>query len=155
MSGRIARRLGELRIALPEVTSPVANYVPYTVAGSTAYIAGQVCMQDGKLTHVGKLGKDLDLQSGQAAARICAINILAVLRVACGGDLDRVKRCLRLGGFVNAMPEFTDVPMVVNGASDLVVDVFGDAGRHARTAIGVAALPRGAAVEVDAIFEIA
>jgi enamine deaminase RidA (YjgF/YER057c/UK114 family) len=152
---KIHARLTELGIVLPASSSPAANYVPYTVSGSTVYIAGQLCVHDGKVTHVGKVGRDFDVKAGQAAARACAINVLAVLQAACGGDLDKVRRCLRLGGFVNAMPEFTDVPQVINGASDLIVEVFGDAGRHARAAVGVATLPRGAAVEVDGIFEIA
>lgn len=152
---KIHARLAELKISLPSTSSPQANYVPYSISGNTVYIAGQVCVQDGKLTHAGKVGREFDLKAGQAAARVCALNILSVLHTACGGDLDKVKRCLRLGGFVNAMPEFTDVPQVINGASDLIVEVFGDAGRHARAAIGVATLPRGAAVEVDGIFEIA
>jgi enamine deaminase RidA (YjgF/YER057c/UK114 family) len=155
MAGRVAAKLSGLGVVLPNAATPAANYLPFTISGNTVYIAGQICTQDGKVTHAGKLGREFDVNAGQAAARICALNVLAVLNAACGGDLDRVKRCLRLGGFVNAMPEFTDVPLVINGASDLVVEVFGDAGKHARAAIGVATLPRGVAVEVDAIFEIA
>ncbi len=154
MAASIAQKLAELNLVLPSVSTPSANYVPYSISGNTVYVAGQVCVKDGKPTHTGKLGRDLDVAAGQAAARVCAVNILAVLQLACGGDLNKVTRCLKLLGFVNAAPEFTDVPLVINGASDLIVDVFGDAGRHARSAVGVAALPRGAAVEVEAFFAI-
>ncbi len=154
MSGRIDARLKELGVDLPAVATPAANYVPYVVTGSLVFIAGQICQVDGKPVCVGKVGANVDLASAQAAARVCGVNILAALKAACGGDLDRVVRCVRLGGFVNAAPGFTDVPLVVNGASDLVVQVFGDAGKHARTAVGVAELPRAVAVEVDAVFEI-
>jgi enamine deaminase RidA (YjgF/YER057c/UK114 family) len=154
VSGRIDARLKELGVDLPAVATPAANYVPYVVTGSLVFIAGQICQVDGKPVCVGKVGANVDLASAQAAARVCGVNILAALKAACGGDLDRVVRCVRLGGFVNAAPGFTDVPLVVNGASDLVVQVFGDAGKHARTAVGVAELPRAVAVEVDAVFEI-
>jgi enamine deaminase RidA (YjgF/YER057c/UK114 family) len=154
MSGRIEARLKELGIELPQPSEPVANYVPFTISGSLVFIAGQVCQWNGEFRFVGKLGAGIGVADGQQAARLCALNILAHLRVACGGDLDRVRRCLRLGGFVNCTPEFTDMPQVVNGASDLMVEVFGDSGRHARAAVGVSALPGGVAVEVDAIFEI-
>lgn len=155
MAGRIDEKLESLGIVLPGVSTPVANYIPYTRSGSLVFVAGQICQVDGKPMCTGKVGAAVDLTTAQNAARVCALNILGVLRAACDGDLDRVVRCLRLGGFVNAAPGFTDVPLVVNGASDLVVQVFGDAGRHARTAVGVAELPRNVTVEVDAIFEIA
>ncbi len=155
MSGKIEARLKQLGITLPAVANPIANYVPFTLIGQVVFVAGQICQTDGKVTCAGKVGAGVDLAAGRAAAKICALNILAVLKAACGGDLDRVVRCARLGGFVNAAPDFLDVPQVINGASDLIVEVFGDAGRHARTAIGVAVLPRDAAVEVDAVFEIA
>jgi enamine deaminase RidA (YjgF/YER057c/UK114 family) len=154
MSGKIEAQLKELNIELPQATAPVANYVPFTVSGTIVVVSGQITLRNGKAEFVGKLGREITVADGQQAARLCALNILTHLRVACGGDLDRVKRVLRLGGFVNCMPEFTDMPQVVNGASDLMVAVFGDAGRHARAAVGVASLPAGVAVEVEATFEI-
>ena len=158
MSGRIEARLRELGIELPLSGAPIANYVPFTVSATTSgnlvFIAGQICQWNGERRFVGKLGAGVSVADGQQAARLCALNILAHLRVACGGDLDRVRRCLRLGGFVNCTPEFTDMPQVVNGASDLMVELFGDIGRHARAAVGTNSLPGGVAVEVDAIFEI-
>jgi enamine deaminase RidA (YjgF/YER057c/UK114 family) len=155
MSSRIEERLKSQNIVLPPLSTPVANYVPYTRSGALVFIAGQICQVDGKPMCTGKVGAGVDLASAQSAARVCALNILGVLRAACSGDLDRVVRCVRLGGFVNVAAGFTDVPLVINGASDLIVQVFGDAGRHARTAVGVAELPRNVTVEVDAIFEIA
>lgn len=154
MSGRIEARLKELGIELPQPAVPVANYVPYTVSGNIVFISGQLCQWNGELRHIGKLGAAVAIVDGQAAARLCALNILAHLKTACGGDLDRVRRCLRLGGFVNCTPEFTDMPQVVNGASNLMVEVFGDLGRHARAAVGMNSLPGGVAVEVEATFEI-
>ena len=147
-------KLAELGITLPVPAAPVANYVGYTVSGKTVYISGQLPFQDGKLTCVGKLGAGVSLEEGYAAGRQCGLNILAHLKAACGGDLDRVSRVLRLGGFVNSTPEFTDSPKCVNGASDLMVAVFGEAGRHARAAVSVASLPAGAAVEVEAVVEL-
>jgi len=149
-----ASKLAELGLTIPTPAAPVATYVGYTVSGKTVYISGQLPFQDGKLTCVGKLGAGVSLEQGYAAGRQCGLNILAHLRAACGGDLDRVARVLRLGGFVNSTPDFTDAPKCVNGASDLMVAVFGDAGRHARAAVGVASLPAGAAVEVDAVVEL-
>lgn len=149
-----ASRLAALGLTLPKAAAPVANYVGYTVGGKTVYISGQLPFQDGKLTCVGRLGAGVSVDEGYAAARQCGLNILAHLQAACGGDLDRVARVLRLGGFVNSTPEFTDAPKCINGASDLMVAVFGDAGRHARAAVGVASLPAGAAVEIDAVFEL-
>jgi enamine deaminase RidA (YjgF/YER057c/UK114 family) len=155
MSGKIEARLKELGIELPQPSAPVANYVPFTVSGRLVFISGQLCQWNGELRFIGKLGAGIAIADGQAAARLCALNILAHLRVACGGDLDRVRRVLRLGGFVNCTPEFTDMPQVVNGASNLMVELFGDIGRHARAAVGMNSLPGGVAVEVEAIFEIA
>jgi enamine deaminase RidA (YjgF/YER057c/UK114 family) len=155
MAGRIDGKLRELGIELPQATAPVANYVPFTRSGSLVIVSGQVSVRNGKAEFVGKLGRDISLAEGREAARLCALNILAHLKTACEGDLDRVQRVLRLGGFVNCIPEFTDMPLVVNGASDLMVELFGDAGRHARAAVGVASLPLGVAVEVEAMFEIA
>jgi enamine deaminase RidA (YjgF/YER057c/UK114 family) len=147
-------RLAELGITLPQAVAPAANYVPARRSGNLVYIAGQVPTADGRDQVVGKLGRDVSVEDGQKAARLCAINILAQLRQALGGSLDSVVGCVRLGGFVNATPEFGDQPKVINGASDLMVAVFGDAGRHARAAVGCASLPRNVAVEVDAIFEV-
>ncbi len=150
----IESRLKELGITLPAPPVPVASYVPYTISGNLVFISGQVPIADGAVKYVAKLGADAGLEVGQAAAQLCAINLLAQLKAACGGDLDRVARCLKLGVFVNATPDFTQQPEVANGASDLIAAVFGDAGKHARAAVGVGSLPRGVAVEVDAIFEI-
>ena len=155
MSGKIDARLKELGIELPQATAPVANYVPYTVSGKLVVVSGQITLLAGKAQYIGKLGRDISIEDGQQAARLCALNILAHLRHACDGDLDRVKRVLRLGGFVNCTADFTEMPQVVNGASDLMVEVFGDAGRHARAAVGVNSLPGGVAVEVEAMFELA
>jgi enamine deaminase RidA (YjgF/YER057c/UK114 family) len=155
MSGTIEARLKELGIDLPQGSAPVANYVPFTVSGKLVIVSGQVSVRDGKPEFVGKLGREISIADGRQAARLCALNILAHLQIACGGDLDRVKRVLRLGGFVNCTADFTEMPQVVNGASDLMVEVFGDAGRHARAAVGVNSLPLGVAVEVEAMFELA
>jgi enamine deaminase RidA (YjgF/YER057c/UK114 family) len=154
MSGRIEARLAERGIALPEPGAPLANYVPFTICGNLVFIAGQISQWNGERRFIGKLGADVSIPDGREAARLCALNILSHLQVACGGDLDRVRRVVRLGGFVNCTPEFTDMPQVVNGASDLMVEVFGDIGRHARAAVGVSSLPGGVAVEVEAVVEI-
>jgi enamine deaminase RidA (YjgF/YER057c/UK114 family) len=140
---------------LPSLSAPAANYVPTVRSGNLLFVAGQVTFQDGKVQYVGKLGREFGVDEGQKAARLCALNIMAHVRGALGGDLDRVKRCVRLGGFVNAVPDFTDHPKVVNGASDLIVEVFGEAGKHARAAVGCGSLPLGVAVEVEAVFEVA
>ena len=150
----IDSRLKELGITLARPPKPVASYVPFTVSGNQVFISGQVPISDGALKYVGKLGVDFSVEVGQAAAQLCAINILSVLREACEGNLDRVVRCLKVNVFVNATPDYDKQPEVANGASDLFADVFGDAGKHARAAVGVGSLPRGVAVEVDAIFEI-
>lgn len=147
-------RLAELGITLPTPPAPVASYVPYTFSGNQVFISGQIPLKDGKPQYIGKVGHDISLEDAQAAAKLCAVNILAQLSAACDGNLDRVVRCLKLGVFVNAVPDFGQQPEVANGASDLMVAVFGDAGKHARAAVGVGSLPRGVAVEVDAIFEI-
>ena len=153
MAGRIETRLGELGLSLPDAPAPAANYVPFVRTGNLVVVSGQISIgPDGLVT--GRLGEDMDVAAGQAAARLCALNLVAQLRAACGGDLDRVVRVVRLGGFVTSAPGFTDQPKVVNGASDLMVEIFGDAGRHARAAVGVAALPLGVAVEVDGMFEV-
>lgn len=153
MPGTIDARLAELGISLPDAPAPAANYVPYVVAGDTVYVSGQISMTDGALIK-GKLGHDMGPEEGAAAARTCALALLAQARAACGGDLDRVVRVLKLTGFVNSTAEFTDQPKVVNGASDLLVEVLGDAGRHARSAVSAASLPLGVAVEIEGIFQI-
>jgi enamine deaminase RidA (YjgF/YER057c/UK114 family) len=155
MSGKIDARLAELGLTLPQATAPVANYVPYVVSGNLVFVSGQIGMVDGKPRYLGRLGADVGVEVGYQAARLCGLNLLTQLRAACGGDLDRVRRVVRLGGFVACTPDFTDQPKVVNGASDLMVEVFGDSGRHARTAVGAPALPLGVAVEVEGVFEIA
>ena len=155
MSGNIDARLAELGITLPSPTAPIANYVPYVVAGDLVVVSGQLPLLDGKVAYTGKLGTSMSVEQGQAAARQCFINVLLQLRAACGGDLDRVRRVVRLGGFIACPPDFTQHATVMNGASDLAVAVFGDAGRHARTTIGVPCLPVDAAVEVEGLFQIA
>ena len=147
-------RLAELGITLPEPVAPVANYVPFVRTGDQVYISGQVSIGPEGLVK-GTLGLDMDVEAGQAAARLCAINLIAQLKLACGGDLSRLKRVVKLGGFVAAAPGFTDIPKVINGCSDLMVEVFGDAGRHARSAVSCPVLPLGAAVEIDGVFVIA
>lgn len=154
-TNKFEARLAELGIDLPNAAPPAANYVPARKSGSLIYIAGQVPTAGGKDQYVGKVGQDVSIEDAQKAARLCAINILAQLRTALGGSLSGVVGCVRLGGFVNTTPEFGDHPKVINGASDLMVEVFGDAGRHARAAVGCNSLPRNVAVEVDAIFEVA
>lgn len=155
MPGKIDKRLAELGIPLPSPPAPVASYVPYVVSGNLVYISGQVTLAEGGLKFVGVVGKDLSLEDGKAAARLCAINVVAQLKAAVQGNLDRVRRCVRLGVFVNAVPEYAQHPEVANGASDLIQEIFGDAGRHARAAVGAGSLPRNVAVEVEAVFEIA
>jgi enamine deaminase RidA (YjgF/YER057c/UK114 family) len=154
MSGRIEAKLAELGIMLPRPMPPIANYVPYAVTGDIVVVSGQVPAVDGRIAVTGKVGNGLSIDQGREAARLCFINVLVHLKAACGGDLDRVKRVVRLGGFVASPPEFTQHAQVMNGASDLAVAVFGEAGRHARTTIGVPALPADAAVEVEGMFEI-
>jgi enamine deaminase RidA (YjgF/YER057c/UK114 family) len=153
MAGKTEKRLAELGIILPTPAVPVANYVPTVLSGSLLFCSGQVSAAPGGKAVKGKLGAELSLEQGKEAARICAINLLAQAKAALG-ELDRIKRCVRLGGFINSMPDFAQLPVVMNGASDLMVDVLGDAGRHARTTIGVAELPGDAAVEVEALFEV-
>jgi len=149
----IESRLAELGVTLPAAPAPAANYVPFVVTGSTAWISGQISQNETGLIK-GKLGADLDVAQGAAAAQRCALSILAQLKAACGGDLSRVVRAIKLVGFVNSTPDFTDQPKVINGASDFLVSVMGDAGRHARSAVSAASLPLGVAVEIEAVFEI-
>jgi enamine deaminase RidA (YjgF/YER057c/UK114 family) len=152
--GAVDKRLAELGITLPTPASPIANYVPFVATGSLLVVSGQLCLgHDGKLVAKGQLGGSVSIEDGQKAARACVINLLAQAKAALG-DLDKVKRVVRLGGFINSAPGFTDGPKVMNGASDLMVEVFGDKGRHARTTVGVSALPLDAAIEVEGQFEI-
>lgn len=149
----IARRLDELGIDLPVPAAPVANYIPFTVSRGIVHVSGQVSSSpDGGIK--GRVGEDLDVAAGQRAARLCGINLIAQFRAACGGDLNRIARVLKLGGFVQAGAGFGDIPRVVNGCSDLMVELFGNHGRHARSAVGVYCLPLGFAVEVDAVIEL-
>lgn len=147
-------RLSEAGLILPTPTSPVANYVPFVRTGAMVFVSGQVSIgPDGPMK--GRLGAELDIATGQVAARLCGLNLLAQLKAACGGQLDRVTRVVKLGAFVNCTPEFGEIPQVANGCSDVMVTAFGDAGRHARSAVGSVNLPLGFAVEVDGVFEIA
>src|SRR5687768_4584584 len=152
MASSIEKKLADLGITLPPPGAPGGNYVPFVVVGNLAFMAGQVAREAGRMKYTGKIGRDLTIEQGQQAARLCTVNLLAQLKEACGGDLDRVERCVRLGGFVNSPPDFFDHPKVVNGASDLMVAVMGERGQHARTAVGVSALPLDSAVEIEAIF---
>ena len=154
MAGQIEARLKELGIELPAAASPAANYIPFVVTGKLVFISGQITLQDGKIIHQGRIGDDLTVDDGYQAARLCGLNLLAQLKAAAGGDLDNVSRVVKLGGFVNSVSTFTDQPEVINGASDLMVEVFGDSGKHARFAVSAGALPRNVAVEVDGIFEL-
>jgi len=151
---RIEETLAKLGITLPTPAAPVANYVPYVISGNLVFISGQVSLAPAGLIK-GRLGEDMSLEDGVAAARVCGLNLIAQLKAACGGDLNRVKRVVKLGGFVNSAPAFVDQPKVINGASDLMVEVFGEAGKHSRAAVGAPSLPMGAAVEIDGDFEIA
>lgn len=152
MAGRIDARLKQLGITLPTPLTPRANYVQHVTTGNLVFVAGQISNDSGTVI-AGKLGQDVDIETGQKAARVCAINLLAQLKAACG-DLDRVTRVVKIGGFVNGTLDFPNSPQVMNGCSDLLVEVFGDAGKHARFAVAVASLPVNAAVEVDGVFEI-
>lgn len=146
-------KLADLGVTLPEAPAPAANYVPWHVIGDTVYVSGQVSMKDGALVK-GKLGDDMATEDGAAAARLCAISLLAQVKAACGGDLDRLVQVVKLTGFVNSTPEFGDQPKVINGASDFLVEALGDAGRHTRSAVSAASLPFGCAVEIEGIFQI-
>jgi len=153
--GKIDQRLAELGLSIPVPAKPVANYVGWVKTGNLVFTAGQVTLSDGKIGYQGKVGKDFSTEDANKAARLCAINVIAQLREACGGDLDRVVRVVKVVGFVNAVPEFTEHPRVINGASDLLVEVFGEKGKHARSAVGSGSLPLNVAVEVEAVAEIA
>ncbi|OEC98945.1 MULTISPECIES: RidA family protein [unclassified Rhizobium] len=155
MSDAIEGRLKELGIVLPQAAAPAANYVPYVISGNLLYLSGQLPMENGKIGVTGHLGKDVDVAGGQRAAELCAINILAQAKAALGGDLGRIKRLIKLNGFVASTSDFVEQHLVINGASNLLANVLGEAGKHARAAVGMAALPLNAAVEIDAILEIA
>jgi enamine deaminase RidA (YjgF/YER057c/UK114 family) len=155
MSAEIETRLNELGIVLPQAVAPVANYLPYVVTGSTLYISGQLPMEAGKVAVTGHVGKSVDVAAAQRAAELCAVNILAQAKAALGGDLGRIRRLVKINGFVASAPEFTEQHLVINGASNLFANVLGEAGKHARAAVGMASLPFNAAVEIDAILEIA
>ena len=155
MSDAIEGRLKELGIVLPQAAAPAANYVPYVISGNLLYLSGQLPMENGKIGVTGHLGKDVDVAGGQRAAELSAINILAQAKAALGGDLGRIRRLIKLNGFVASTPDFVEQHLVINGASNLLANVLGEAGKHARAAVGMAALPLNAAVEIDAILEIA
>ena len=155
MAGIIEGNLAKLGITLPVPAAPVANYIAYNIVGNLLVVSGQIPFVDGKVAFTGKVGGAVSIEQGQEAARVCFINLVAQVKAACGGDLDRVKRVVRLGGFIAAGPDFTQHAVVMNGASDLAVAVFGEAARHARSTIGVPSLPADAAVEVEGMFEIA
>ncbi|TAH36559.1 MAG: RidA family protein [Alphaproteobacteria bacterium] len=150
----IEAKLKSLGVVLPQPAAPVASYVPFVVINDMVYISGQLPMQDGKIAFQGKVGKDFTVEQAAEAAKLCAINILAQIKTACRGDWGRIERCVKLTGFVNCIDGFADQPKVINGASNLMVDVLGDIGKHARAAVGVNALPLNAAVEVEAIFTL-
>jgi enamine deaminase RidA (YjgF/YER057c/UK114 family) len=154
MPGTIDAKLAELGIAVPAAAAPIANYIGYNIVCPMVVVSGQIPLVDGKIAVTGKVGAGVSIEQAQAAARICFVNLLAQLKAATGGDLDRVKRVVRLGGFIAAGPDFTQHALVMNGASDMAVAVFGEKGRHARTTIGVPSLPGDAAVEVEGMFEI-
>ena len=153
MSGRYEAKLAELEVTLPNAPAPAANYVPFVKVGDIVHVSGQISTgPDGLIK--GRLGDGMSVEDGSAAAKVCAINLLAQVKAACEGDLDRLVRVVKLGGFVNSAPDFTDQPKVINGASDFMVAALGEAGKHARAAVGVAALPLGVAVEIEGIFQI-
>ncbi|CDZ29222.1 RidA family protein [Neorhizobium galegae] len=154
MTEAIEGRLQEMGIVLPVAAAPAANYVPYTISGNTLYLSGQLPIEGGKVAVTGLVGRDVDLPAAQRAAELCAINILAQAKAALGGDLGRIRRVLKLNGFVASTPDFVEQHLVINGASNLIANVLGDAGKHARAAVGMACLPLNASVEIDAIIEI-
>ncbi len=155
MHAKVDMHIAQLGIELPTPAPPAGAYVPFVVAGRLLLVAGQLPMWNGTLKYDGRVGAEITLEDGIAAARLCGLNLVAQARAACDGDLDRVRRVLRLGGFIQAAPGFTDHPKVLNGASELMVEVFGQAGRHVRVAVGAASLPMAAAVEIEGMFDIA
>lgn len=150
----IATKLSEMNLELPEAAAPAANYVPYVISGDHLYIAGQIPFLNGEKMHLGRVGDDLTTAQGVEAAQACALNILGQANAAIGGDWRKIKQLVKLGGFVNCTPDFTDHPKVINGASDLMVAILGDVGKHARFAVGAPSLPLGVSVEIDAIFAL-
>lgn len=154
MAGRIEARLKQLKVELPQPVPPRWSYVPTVRTGDLLFVSGQLCHWQGENRFIGKLGREISLEDGKQAARLCGLNLLTQVKAALDGDLDRVVRCVKLVGFVNSTPDFTDQPQVVNGCSELMGDVFGDAGKHARSAVGMTALPGNVAVEVEAVFEV-
>ena len=154
MSGPITTRLAELGIELPEPAAPAANYIPFVVTGNLIFVSGQITVWNGELRHIGRLGENIDIDEGYQAARLCGLNLSAQAKAAAQGDLDKIKRVVKLGGFVNSTPDFTDQPKVINGTSDLMAEVFGEGGKHARFAVGAPTLPLGVAGEVDGVFEL-
>ena len=154
MQTEIDKRLKELGIELPQPSKPGANYVPYVRTGNLLFITGQLSQWNGERRFIGKLGREYQVGEGLQAARLCALNVIAHARAALDGDLGRVVRCVRIAGYVNCVPDFAGQSQVMNGASDVFVEIFGDAGRHARMAVGVSALPYDVAVEVEAVFEV-
>jgi enamine deaminase RidA (YjgF/YER057c/UK114 family) len=154
MTDKTTLRMGEMGIELPPSLKPIANFVPVTIVGSTVYVSGQLAVHNSIIQHPGQLGRDVSVEHAQAAARLAALHVVSQLSEILGGRLDRVQQCVRLGVFVAATADFIDHPKVANGASDLIVEVFQERGQHARAAVGVASLPFGASVEVDAIFQL-
>ena len=151
--GKFEAKLAEMGVTLPDAPAPAANYVPFVQVGDVVYVSGQIS-QDSSGLLTGKLGDDMDVESGAAAARACAVSLLAQVKAACGGDLDRLVRVVKLGGFVNSTPDFTQQPQVINGASDFMGEALGDAGKHARAAVSASSLPLGVAVEIEGVFQI-
>jgi len=154
MNHSIESRLNELGLVLPVAAAPVANYVPYVISGNLVFVSGQLPMANGKLLSTGQVGTEVNIEDAKVAARQCALNLISQAKAACGGDLEKVSRVVKLGGFVNAGNGFNDHAQVINGASDLISEVFGDKGKHARAAVGSSSLPLGAPVEIEAIFEL-
>lgn len=154
MTSEIERKLADMGVILPDAPAPAANYVPYVLSGNMLYVSGQIASNDDGMM-IGKLGDDYTVEQGAEAAKACAIALLAQVKAACGGDLDRLVRVVKLGGFVNSTPDFTEQPKVINGASDFMVDILGELGAHARAAVSAASLPFGVAVEIDGVFQIA
>ncbi len=154
MGGQIEARLAELGVTLGEATAPAANYVPFVQVGETLFVSGQISMENGQMI-TGKVGADMSVEDGAAAAKVCAINLLAQVKAACGGDLDKLVRVVKLTGFVNSTPDFTEQPKVINGCSDFLVEALGERGRHSRSAVSAGALPFNVAVEIEGIFQIA
>ena len=154
MAGKIYQRLDEMGIVLPEPATPAANYVPFVTSGPLVFIAGQIPFWNGEILHIGKVGAEISVEEAKQAARVCGLNLIAQLKSACSGDLDRVIQCVKIGVFVNCVDGFKQQPEIANGVSDLMVELFGEAGRHARFAVGTNALPRNCATESDAVFEI-